>query len=254
MDKKVMLIVVDGLRPDALDACGHEFVYTLKNECLFTAKASSVMPSVTFPCHMTMFHSVPPERHGITTNVYTPQVRPVKGLCEVLKEAGKTSAFFYTWSELRDLTRPDSLSQSSFINMHSDENCDWDITEECLDKLSLENPDFVFLYLGRPDEKGHRFGWMSKEYLDSVYNAVDCIQTVCEYLGDEYDIIVTADHGGHDRMHGTDLPEDMTVPIAIFGKDAGELPADAGIIDIAPTVCKMLGVKPDPEWEGKSLL
>lgn len=91
--------------------------------------------------------------------------------------------------------------------MHSDENCDWDITEECLDKLSLENPDFVFLYLGRPDEKGHRFGWMSKEYLDSVYNAVDCIQTVCEYLGDAYDIIVTADHGGHDRVHGTDLPK-----------------------------------------------
>ncbi len=254
MDKKVILIVVDGLRPDALDACGHEFVYTLKNESLYTANAKSVMPSVTLPCHMSMFHGVPAERHGVTTNVYTPQVRPVNGLCEVLKAAGKTSAFFYTWNELRDLARPGSLTYSSYINLKDDENSDWSITEECLEKLSLINPDFVFLYLGKTDLAGHYHGWMGKEYMETVYKAVDCIQTVYEYLGDEYDIIVTADHGGHDRMHGTDMKEDMLVPVAVLGRGIGELPADACISDIAPTVCKMLGVKPDPEWEGKSIL
>ena len=36
----------------------------------------------------------------------------------------------------------------------------------------------------------------------------------------------TADHGGHDRTHGTDSPEDMTIPFIIKGKDfkAGEKP------------------------------
>ena len=38
------------------------------------------MPSVTLPCHMSLFHSVDPDRHGITTNGYVPQVRPIKGM------------------------------------------------------------------------------------------------------------------------------------------------------------------------------
>ena len=36
----------------------------------------------------------------------------------------------------------------------------------------------------------------------------------------------TADHGGHDRTHGTDSPEDMTIPFIIKGKNfkVGEKP------------------------------
>ena len=35
---------------------------------------------------------------------------------EQLKAAGKTSAFFYDWEELRDLSRPASLSYSFFAS------------------------------------------------------------------------------------------------------------------------------------------
>ena len=51
----------------------------------------------------------------------------------------------------------------------------------------------------------------------------------------------TADHGGHDRTHGTDSPEDMTIPFIIKGKDfkAGEKLENVSIKDIAPTVAKL---------------
>ena len=45
----------------------------------YSLTAQTVMPSVTLPCHMSLFHSVEPLRHGTTDNVYMPQVRPVKG-------------------------------------------------------------------------------------------------------------------------------------------------------------------------------
>jgi hypothetical protein len=64
---------------------------------------------------MSLFHSVDPIRHGVTTNVFTPQVRPVVGLAETLKMAGKKSAVFYTWEELKDITRPSSLAYSLFF-------------------------------------------------------------------------------------------------------------------------------------------
>ena len=66
----------------------------------------------------------------------------------------------------------------------------------------------------------------------------------------------TADHGGHDRTHGTDSPEDMTIPFIIKGKDfkAGEKLENVSIKDIAPTVAKLLDIAPDQAWEGKSLV
>ncbi len=77
MENKVLLILVDGMRSDSLAACGHPYIPRLQRECTSTLQARSMMPSVTLPCHMSLFHSVPPARHGVTTNLYVPQVRPV---------------------------------------------------------------------------------------------------------------------------------------------------------------------------------
>ena len=85
---KVILISIDGMRPDGLTACGNPFVKTMMEKGSYAMDARTVMPSVTLPCHMSMFHSVPPERHGITTNLYMPQVRPVNGIMEQVKMQG----------------------------------------------------------------------------------------------------------------------------------------------------------------------
>ena len=72
----------------------------------------------------------------------------------------------------------------------------------------------------------------------------------------EYTYIITADHGGHDRTHGTDMPEDMLIPVIIKGNnfEKGKNLGKINIMDIAPTVATLLGVRPDEEWEGKSLI
>ena len=103
---------------------------------------------------------------------------------------------------------------------------------------------------------GHNYGWMSNEYMAAMENSFNNITRLYSALPDDYVIIVTADHGGHDRTHGTELSEDMTIPMIALSK--GEVPeldfANASIKDIAPTVVNLLGVQPDDEWEGKSLL
>ena len=115
--------------------------------------------------------------------------------------------------------------------------------------------DFIFLYLGWVDEAGHKHGWMSAEYLTAVRESLASIARIVEVLPDEYRLIVTADHGGHDRSHGTDAPEDMTIPL--FFRHAsiapGKLPDGATILDIAPTIAAWLGVPADPDWEGRVL-
>ncbi|MBQ4157507.1 MAG: alkaline phosphatase family protein, partial [Clostridia bacterium] len=76
MENKVVLVLVDGMRPDGACACGHPFANALKSLSTWSMTAKTVKPSVTLPCHMSLFHSVDPDRHGVTTNTYVPQVRP----------------------------------------------------------------------------------------------------------------------------------------------------------------------------------
>ena len=67
---------------------------------------------------------------------------------------------------------------------------------------------------------------------------------------------MTADHGGHNRNHGDDVPEDMTIPVVLKGKrfpSGTELEA-VSIKDIAPTILDVMGVPACPDWEGRSLL
>lgn len=243
------------MRSDAFLTCGSEYVDGLMKNSTYCLSSKTVFPSVTLPCHMSMFHSVEPNRHGIITNDYVAQVHTVKGLLEKLHENDKTTAMIYSWGPLRDLCRPASLTYSSFI-YYKMPNSDDDILDECERILDKSAPDFTFLYLHMPDNMGHKYGWMSPEYMTAVKDSIDKVKVIMDkYLG-EYDVIVTADHGGHERMHGTEEESDMIIPIFFAGNqfEKGKSVDGITILDIAPTVTKLLGINADQDWEGKALI
>lgn len=252
---KVIMILVDGMRPDSLPdiATAQKII----GKSASTMNARTVMPSVTLPCHISLFHSVTPERHGTTTNVYAPQVRPINGICEVLKNADKRSAVFYNWEEIKDVSRPNSLTHACFYagRRIGYKLAGEELTDSAIAYLKKYDTDFTFVYFGYTDFAGHKFGWMSEEYMEAMQSSWDNIEKLMNELGDEYTYIITADHGGHDRTHGSEMPEDMLIPVVINGEGfEGTLPEDTTIMDLAPTIVKLLGVNPDEEWEGKSLI
>lgn len=254
---KVVLILVDGMRPDSLGSI--ENAQKIINNSTYTMGAETVFPSVTLPCHMSLFHSVTPQRHGTTTNVYMPQVRPINGLCEKLKMADKKSAIFYNWEDLRDISRPNSLTHAAFYAGRRLGYLETGkmLTDELIGYLKNFDTDFTFFYMGYTDWAGHKYGWMSEEYLSAMQSSWDNIEKVMTALGnEEYTFIILADHGGHDRTHGSEMPEDMLIPVILNGKafPKGEVIENVSILDIAPTITNLLGVAPDEEWEGKSLV
>lgn len=254
--KKVLLMLADGVRPDA-------FVQVTGARELIAAGASTmeattVMPSVTLPCHISLFHSVDPDRHGTTTNLYAPQVRPVPGLYEVLKQHKKTTAMFYSWEQLRDVSRPGSMGYSCFFGgtTYGYHRANQVLTDEAIAHICAEQPDFTFLYFALPDEEAHKYGWMSPEYMAAIQDSVNRMHQVIAALPEDYTVIITADHGGHDRTHGLNIPEDMTIPVIVIGEGftPGSTLQDVNLKDIAPTVATILGAEIPEEWEGKSLL
>ena len=257
MENKVILILIDGMRVDGVQKCRNSYVQELMKIGSYTFDAKTVFPPVTLPCHMSLFHSVPPERHGITTNLYMPPVRPIDGLFEVVKSAGGQSAMYYGWEPLRNISRPGSLTAAEFICARAYDDTDTKLTDSALKHIKNNAPDFVFLYMVETDEKGgHDTGWMSDTYLNIINTAIDNVKRVVEEAGDDYTIIITADHGGHDRNHGMDVPEDMTIPMFFIGKEfiSGKELSGVNILDIAPTIADIMNLSVPREWEGKSIL
>lgn len=251
---KVVFVMLDGLRPDAIGMERTPALAELIRRGSSSLQARSVMPSITLPCHTSIFHSVPPSRHGIVTNDWQPMARPVRGLIEQLHLHQRSSAFFYNWEQLRDLSRPGHLAFSQFVDNATRMDGDDAILAAALPHLQAGAFDFTFVYFGTVDTAGHRHGWMSDAYLEQARRIDGLVARLVEAIGDDTHVIVQSDHGGHDRTHGTEAPEDMTIPWIIAGPgiEAGKvLPQAPCLLDTAPTIAHLLGVPAVPEWEGR---
>jgi predicted AlkP superfamily pyrophosphatase or phosphodiesterase len=250
----VVLILIDGLRPDAIDVADCPQLAALRERGAATMRATSVMPSVTLPCHTSIFHSVPPTRHGITSNDWQPMARPLPGLFDLAHAAGKRCAFFYNWEQLRDIGRPGNLELSFFRNTAYQADGDQIIADEAARCLAAEQFDFAFVYLGTVDSAGHHYGWMSEGYLGQIANVDATLGALLPALPTGSTVLLQSDHGGHERNHGTEMPEDMTIPWIVAGPGirAGHaITSPVSLLDTAPTLARLLGIAPHREWEGR---
>src|SRR5687767_4597351 len=66
--RPVILISVDGLRPDAIESFEAQTMMKLMSEGSYTLAASTILPSKTLPSHTSMLTGELPETHGILWN------------------------------------------------------------------------------------------------------------------------------------------------------------------------------------------
>ncbi len=251
----VVFFMLDGLRPDALALVNCPHLQKLRERGASTLQAKSLMPGITLPCHMSLFHSVPPARHGVTTNIFTPMARPLPGLIDHAKANGKRCAMFHSWEPLRNLNQPETLAFSYYRQeSHTDVMYDQYAADAAIHYLKSDEPDFAFVYFGSIDLAGHGFGWMSDFYLSQIERVDAILGSVLEVLDEDTFILAQADHGGHERTHGVDIPEDMLIPWVAAGKNirpAYTIQGEVTLLDTAPTLAHFLGLTPHPEWEGR---
>ncbi len=254
----VLLCLIDGLRPDALAAANVPVLNRLAAGGRFTRQARTVMPSLTLPCISSLFYGVPPQQHGTLTN-WCAHSWDEASLIDLFHMEERTTASFYNWEQLRDLSHPGSLTISMCLNNAESFDLPLGEGDTLLTDLALAAlkpfPDFCFVYLGCLDTAGHRHGWMSAEYLRALENADACLGRLVEAFPPEGLLVVLADHGGHAYGHGSDKPEDLTIPILFYGKDItpGEISAPVSILDVAPTIAAYAGLHAPEAWTGTAI-
>lgn len=250
----VVLLMVDGLRPDALDLCACPALQGLRARSASTLQATAVVPSRTLACHLSLFHSVSPERHGVVWNDDRPQESGAPTLVDLAHAAGLRSAAVFNWGPLRQLGGPESwqalLFRDTLLRRDGDE---W-VADAAIGLLAQERVDFAFVYFGSVDVVGHAEQFMSEPYLRQVERVDGCLARLLGALPPSAHVLLQADHGGHEWDHGTDLPEDLLIPWMLSGplaRAGHEIAAPVSLLDTAPTLARLLGLDPSPEWEGR---
>jgi arylsulfatase A-like enzyme len=117
--------------------------------------------------------------------------------------------------------------------------------------------EVMFVHFSSPDLRGHKYGWMSAAQLQAIREADAGLGKILTGLDETAFrsstlIIVTADHGGHDKDHDGSLQVDYDVPWVLSGPGVlpMELTAPVSITDTAATAAYALGLTIPAEWDG----
>jgi predicted AlkP superfamily pyrophosphatase or phosphodiesterase len=259
--RNVILVSIDGLRPDAIDTFGASTLQRLMREGSYSLSALTILPSSTLPSHTSMLSGEPPEQHNVTwNNVMTAEQDVVEfsTVFSVARAHGYRTAAFFSKAKFSPLQRPGSLDYSQAPGGWWGKWASARTVNDVRTHLETAKPNLLFVHLSDPDSAGHSSGWMSAAYgraVQATDNALGQLLVTADrtYGAGNYSVLVTADHGGHGRGHGTKDPLDVAIPWIAWGQGV-----QAGLItdrtintfDTAPTVLWLLGVEKPAAWDG----
>jgi len=255
---RVLIVTFDGLRPDAIAEANMVNVLSLMESGAYTLNAKTIMPSSTLPSHASMLTGMCPAKHIVRWNDYVPENGYARGIdiFDLVHGAGLQTAMVVGKVKLRHITEPASTDFFAFID-ETDKIDDFTTIEKLAISQVKVGFNLMFVHFPNGDLMGHEEGWMSPKQLKAYTKDDKSFGAILQALKarDMYDdtiIIVTADHGGHDTSHGTDAPEDMTIPWIISGPRVmpGQLTTQVHTMDTAATTAFVLGLSIPPEWEG----
>jgi hypothetical protein len=247
---KVVIISIDGLRPDAIHTAGAANIMALASRGSYTWSAKTIYPSNTLPAHISMLSGYAPEEHGVTWDDYLPSRGPI--MVPTLFAAARA----------KGLRTAMVVGKEKFTTFRDTGACDtWVLAAPDDDDVAVRvptalgsRPDLLFVHLPDVDLVGHAKQWMSAEYLTAVRRADAAVGRIVASLAPDTTVIVTADHGGRPEGHGSDSPLDTTIPWVIAGPSTAKGRALSTAIfttDTAATAAFVLGVSLQPDAVGR---
>jgi hypothetical protein len=270
--ERVLLISIDGCRPDVLLRAKTPNVHKLIESGSYTFWARTIPVAITLPAHASMLTGVTPEKHGITWNKQVEDAdvaRPkVPTIFELAMRRGLSTGMVAGKSKFEGFGEVGHIGQS-WVKAAKDDQ----VAEAAVQMIAGYGPDLMFVHFPGADQAGHGAGWASPKQVAALENIDTQIGKIlaaldANHLRDKTVILVTSDHGGAGRGHGIagggaapDDPRSQHIPWIIAGpgirKDY-DLSQDPKLIvhqmDTAATILYLLGVQPEGEIDGKPVM
>ncbi len=257
-EARVLIISIDGLRPDLLLLADTTRLRALIAKGAHTFYANTTDHAVTLPSHTSMLTGFAPDVHGVHWNGTNPELGYPKKptILELAKQAGYTTALVSGKAKFLTLAEPGTVDFVAISN--EEKGTDADTAAAAIEIIREHQPQVMFLHLPEVDSVGHKMQWGSPEQLQAIVAAdrqVSAVLLALEAAGvlEKTVIFVTADHGGAGGSHGGVDPRSRLIPWIVSGPGirAGfDLTRDreltVNIEDTFATAAKILGI-PIPE-------
>ena len=254
--KHVVIISIDGGKPAVMRESRMPNLMKMVAEGAHTWNAQTILPSITLVSHTSMLTGVSPAKHKVLWNDWVPSRGLVKvpTVFALAKQAGHTTAAFAGKAKFKHLNVPDTLDRFDIPGYECGK-----VAKAASAYLEAHKPDLLFIHFADPDGAGHQDGWGSetqKKAFADVDDALGIVRESIEKAGiaGSTVVIISADHGGHNRTHGTASPEDMTIPWIAWGatvRRGYEISAPVKTFDTAATALSLLEVPIPSDWDGK---
>jgi predicted AlkP superfamily pyrophosphatase or phosphodiesterase len=249
--ERVLVISLDGGRPNAILQADTPNIQQLADGGAVDWQAQTILPSATLPGHGSMLTGLSVEQHGLAHNdsIYPCPVLEVPTFLTLAAEAGFRTAMVVGKAQLCQFHQSDAVDYS-FAQAG-----DRSVVDRGLELLA-EDYAVIFLHFPNPDYFGHLTGWMSDTYLYELTNTDYQVGRLLEAVDTQTLVILTADHGGHEMEHGSDIAEDMTIPFIIAGPGvkAGTTLHNINVMDTAATVLWAMGIPLPDDLTGRPVI
>lgn len=271
----VFIVSLDGGKPAVLKESQVPVLNKLAEEGSSTWVANTIVPPKTLPSHTSMLTGVSPAKHNVLWNDF----QPLRGLVKVptvfsllrAKEPAAVTAMFVGKVKFRHLWLKDSLDVFNYggpqspapvagtPELEKSKIPSQGVAKEAAPWIIEHKPKLAFIHLTDGDSAGHASGWGSPEQKEAFKVTDQALGQVIKAIkdagiADTSVVIVSADHGGHDKTHGEDIPDDMNIPWIAWGKGVKKnftITEPVKTFDSAATALWLLDVPLPAEFDGK---
>ncbi len=255
---KVILVLSDGLRYDTAVAGMGTLGHMVETKLASLYKVTGELPSMSRPMYETIHTGLPAHVHGILSNLVVRRSSQ-PNIFALAQAAGRvTAAAAYFWiSELYNRAPFDRIDDSEVDDpalpiQHGRfytqvEYPDLDLFAQAGMLVHKYSPDYLLVHPMGMDHAGEAHGASSSAYRNHAIRQDMWLATyLMEWTELGYNILVTADHGmNDDGLHGGTTPEVREVPLFLVmpgSKGKGDTRSTVSQLQIAPTLCKLLGL------------
>ena len=260
LPRKLLLMSVDGTRPDALQAANAPNLDSLFVGSAYSYRAQSAVPveeySVSGACYSSMFTGVWCTKHKVCDNEFAPARYDLYPIAFCRLKA------VYPQMIIESIVRwaPVSTSMIECADVDLAPSSDQAATDEAVRLLTETNPDLLYYHIEDVDTAGHASGFSptAAGYLTAIEKADAMVGRVLQalysrptYDQEDWMVIALTDHGGKGTSHHySDEPESQTIFMTFQGAHvaAGEIDPPPVLVDIAVTMLGYFGIEIDPAW------
>lgn len=206
----VLIISIDALHPEALQQSKIPNLSKLMQSGTYSLDGRSTDPPKTLVAHTAMFTGLTPEENGKLDNDWGPGETTVQKetIFDTARSYGFETGYFYSKEKLGYLV-------TDAIDDH-----EWS-RDGAIDSaeafIKSEGRHFVFLHISGLDQVGPEYGWLSPEYLEELSFIDDYLSSLIALVKkrQRYLIVITSDHAGHGKIHGSKHPDDYRLPLIV---------------------------------------